>query len=60
MLFDLLVYMLLGWVCAVPVWRGLRFVGQRSGLWTARLCYLRPYVAKAPRPVLPTAFGKQG
>lgn len=46
MLFDLLVYVLLGLVLTVPTWRLLLLVGQRTGWWTARLHYLQPYVVK--------------
>ena len=59
MVFDFLAHMLLGFVLAFPLWLLIRFAAIRSGLWTPRLYYVRPYVYKAQRTASPPVFGKQ-
>ena len=49
MLLSLLGYVLLGLLLAWPLWRLLRWLGSRTGLYTAQWRYLRPYVAPPQR-----------
>jgi Sec-independent protein secretion pathway component TatC len=52
MLINLLGYVALGLLLAMPLWRLLRWLAVRSGLYAAPWQYLRPYVP-APKNTLP-------
>jgi Sec-independent protein secretion pathway component TatC len=53
MLLSLLGYVLLGLLLALPLWRLLRWLGPRSGLYTLQRRYLRPYLPPSQRGALP-------
>jgi hypothetical protein len=58
MLIDLLAYMALGLLLALPLWRLLRWLAVRYGWYTPSWHYLRPYLpgaapGAAPAPSSP-------
>lgn len=57
MLIKLLYFALLGLLLAYPLGRVVRWLLQRSGHWTLRPVYVRPYVPFWQRGAGPTDVG---